>query len=319
MKRTKNIIPLFLAALLMMAFFNSCVKSRSGATDFGSLTPFMTIPEGGLNNFGASGLGRFVDASDTAWFHVNYAATTVAPHDIVVTLGVDNDAMAIYNADPTHVVKFVILPDSAFSFTTTTITVRAGQSYSDAVGVVILPGKIDPTTSYMLPISITDAQGVNISANFGTIYFNKIGNPLAGAYTWDFTRWQSFDTTTAPQGSSFTGHTTIAAAVDATTIYLPEGYLQTAVTGAAYSTYLAFTYNAPVLSNFVPSFDALTLSASGIGPGSGFTIVSGPVLDKAIVAGTPANNFRGTVFRIRGQVINPTGGDRTFIDNFTKQ
>ncbi len=35
----------------------------------------------------------------------------------------------------------------------------------------------------MLPISITDAQGLNISANYGTIYYHTIGNPYAGDYS----------------------------------------------------------------------------------------------------------------------------------------
>ena len=46
----------------------------------------------------------------------------------------------------------------------------------------------------MLPISITTAPaGSTISTNYKTIYYHLIGNPIAGLYTWDFTRYDTQD------------------------------------------------------------------------------------------------------------------------------
>ena len=182
----KSLIFKNLIAVLLVSgsvFFASCVKDRNtGAVDFSQLTPIMQIPEGGLSRFQSQALlFDGADVSDTAYFRVNYAATAVAPNDIVVTLGYDAAALAAYNAaNPTA--TYQKFPDSIYRFTQTSVTVKAGQSYTDVIKLTVFPNKIDPSKNYMLPISITAASGVKISANFGTIYYHFIGNCLAGAY-----------------------------------------------------------------------------------------------------------------------------------------
>ena len=73
-----------IAITCSMLLLASCVKNRNeGATDFSQLAPIMQIPEGGLTHFSSSALlFPASDLSDTARFHVNYAATTTAPTDI---------------------------------------------------------------------------------------------------------------------------------------------------------------------------------------------------------------------------------------------
>jgi len=183
MKRSlifKNLMAIIIVSNVV--FLASCVKNRNdGAVDFSQLTPIVLIPEGGLKNFATSAL--LLDASmasDTATFRVNYAATTVAPTDISVTLAKDDAARVAYNA--THVDQYDAIPDSIFSFPPTTVVIKAGQQYSDLIKVALYPNKINSSKSYMLPISITNASGVNISGNFGTIYLHIIGNPLSGDY-----------------------------------------------------------------------------------------------------------------------------------------
>lgn len=166
-------------------FLGSCVKNRNdGAVDFSQLAPIMQILEGGMKNFSQSALlFPSTDVVDTAYFHVNYAATTTAPSDISVTLSYDPAALAAYNAaNPTS--TYEAPPDSIWNKTLfpKTVVVKAGQNYSDAIKLAVYPNKIDAAHSYMWPITITNASGVNISGNFGTIYYHVIGNPLAGNY-----------------------------------------------------------------------------------------------------------------------------------------
>lgn len=171
------------AALLVIVLFSSCIKNyRDGETKFTDLNPVVLIPEGGLAAFGGQALNFSpTDESDTFYFRVNYAATNVAPVDEKITLAVDQDALTSYNASSS--IKYKLFPDSIYSFTSTEVTVKAGQSYSDPVGVVVHPSKIDPTQNYMLPISIKGAPGnATISGNFGTIYPHLIGNKYAGLY-----------------------------------------------------------------------------------------------------------------------------------------
>jgi len=163
----------------------SCVKNRNdGAVDFSQLAPIMQILEGGMKNFSGSALlFPATDPVDSAYFHLNYAATTTAPSDITVTLAYDPAALAAYNAaNPTS--TYEAFPDSIWykAGFPKTVTIKAGQTYSDPIAFAIYPSKIDPSKSYMMPISITNASGVAISGNFGTIFYHVIGNPLAGDY-----------------------------------------------------------------------------------------------------------------------------------------
>ncbi len=176
--------------VLISTFFVSCIKDRNGQVDFSGLSPIMQIKEGGLDQFGKQALlFPASHVSDTAYFRANYAATNVAPKDIVVTLAVDVAALAAYNATVPVSAQYVKFPDSIYRFTQTQVTVKAGQSYSDVVKLTVFPNKVDPSKNYMLPITITDAQGVTISGNFGTIYYHFIGNCLAGTYNVVGTRY----------------------------------------------------------------------------------------------------------------------------------
>ena len=195
----KNLITKYASSLLLVAVvaaFSSCIKERnSGGTDFSLATAVVQIPEGGLDasNFSnAALLFPASDPSDVATFRINYSDKTVAQSDVVVTIGYDAAALAAYNTanpPPTGIAPYAKFPDSIYSFTATKVTVKAGQSYSDAIPITIYPSKIDPSKNYMFPITITDASGKAISANYKTIYFHLIGNPLAGTYTVVGTRY----------------------------------------------------------------------------------------------------------------------------------
>jgi len=183
MKRSlifKNLLAIVLVS--SVTFLASCVKNRNdGAVDFSQLAPIVQIPEGGLKNFPQSALLFDAShASDTAYFRANYAATTVAPSDIAVTFAVDDAARVAYNAS--HTDQYEKAPDSIYKFLVASTVVKAGQSYSDVVKLTVYPNKINTSKSYMIAITITNASGVNISGNFGTIYYHIIGNPLSGDY-----------------------------------------------------------------------------------------------------------------------------------------
>jgi hypothetical protein len=213
----------------MAAGMTSCVKNRNSLnTDFSGLQPLVELrtPPGnraGLLNFAAATL-NFAGDPDTTLFYVNLASVEPLNKDLTVNVDIDPAAITAYNAVPGNV-QFEQFPDSTYSFTEKQLTITAGQHVAP-VHVVFFPSKIDPTHSYMLPLSIKDAQGINISANFGTIYLHVIGNPLAGTYNWDFYRWNSPDTTTpgSLSGLSFKGGSTQFLPDNPTTIEVTSGY-----------------------------------------------------------------------------------------------
>ncbi|HET7001739.1 MAG TPA: DUF1735 domain-containing protein, partial [Puia sp.] len=191
MKRN-NLIAIFklgLLAWLVVIVGSSCVKSVSGRTDFESLQPTVLISEGGLQNFGINAiLFPPTDDADTTYFHLNYAATSVAPQDEVITIAIDPAAMDAYNA--ANGSDYTLFPDSIFSFTTTSVKIPKGNNYSAGVPLIMFPSKINLLKDYMLPISITAGPaGATVASNHKTIYYHLIGNPIAGLYNWDWYRW----------------------------------------------------------------------------------------------------------------------------------
>lgn len=272
MKPRTNIFKLLQLTILFagMVAFASCVKDYAPLqTQFsGNLQANAGIMEGGVANFGNTSLSfPPSDPSDTLVFHVNLASVNVPASDVVFTLGFDAGALSSYNAGSS--IKYQKFPDSIYSFTQTKVTVKAGTNYA-IVKLVVYPGKVDPTQNYMLPISITDAAGTQISANFGTIYYHFIGNPLAGTYSWDFTRYNvpSIDPTKI-SGLSFTGHSTIIQATSPTSLEVASGYF----IQPRYE--ISFDNNGGVIGNFSVSLnadDVATMAANGV------TVTSGPTI-----------------------------------------
>lgn len=303
MKRINNhkIFTMGAGLLATVILLNSCVKSRSGDTDFSGLKPVVLIPEGGLNAFGAAALTfPGTDPTDTAYFHVNYAATNVAPADETVTLAVDQAALQAYNS--TSSIQYALFPDSIYSFKATSVTVKKGNNYSDNVPLVVFPDKIDPTQSYMLPISIKGGPtGSTISGNFGTIYYHVIGNPIAGTYNiWRWRRWNAADSSGTPNYDNQYGPT-IFAPDDATTVEVGSGYYN----GPRYV--ITFTNNGGVLSNFHVSLNPADLSTW---PGVGISLTAGPT----IMAADPVHGFYQFTY-----TVSSGGNPRTLIDTYSKQ
>jgi hypothetical protein len=54
--------------------------------------------------------------------------------------------------------------------------------------ITIYAEKADLKKNYMLPITITDASGISVSSDLGTVYYNQLGSAIAGRYTITGTR-----------------------------------------------------------------------------------------------------------------------------------
>src|SRR5215831_3738097 len=222
---------------------------------------------------------------------VNIASVYPLTQDLKVTLAVDDNLRTEYNAANAGGVQYEVWPDSTYSFAVTQGTIKAG-SRLDTFWVSFYSDKIDYTKNYMLPIKIADASGQAISGNFSVAYLHLIGNPLAGAYTWDFYRWNTQDGSGSLSGASFFGATVTFLPDDATTVEMPTGYF----TQPNYV--LTFDNNGGVLSNFaVAPSAAMSKSFSD----NGITIVDAPSI---LLADPVAGHFKihmvvfnGTAFR----------------------
>jgi hypothetical protein len=157
----------------MILLLSSCLKDTP-AVDFstvGTIIEILPPDGGGLENFDAAALSfNHADPIDSADIDLNIASPKPLTKSLTITLAVDDGLRTSYNAN--NGTAYTAMPDSVYSFPVKTGTIGAGQRL-DTVRVIFYPSKMDTTKNYMLPVSIKDAQGENISGNFGSIYFHK--------------------------------------------------------------------------------------------------------------------------------------------------
>src|SRR6185312_2638325 len=254
---------------VLLVTLNSCVKDRNpSATDFSGLQDHMTLIRGGLTNFSANNI-RFT--SDTASYSIiaDLASVNLPASPIKVTLGIDTSLIAAYNT--ANGTNFQLLPKDAYSIASTSLTIPQGEQYATTT-LNVYQSKVDPAKSYLLPVSITDASGKLLTSNLNTLYFNIIGNVIAGNYNWDFTRWSAPSNAGAPDGTSFTGRTATFVADNSTQVEVPSGYY----IGPRYV--ITFTSGAGGLSDFAVKLnddDVATMKAAGV------IVTDGPNIIKA--------------------------------------
>jgi len=301
MKKVIIIIPALLALIL-----SGCLKDKPN-NDFSNLSYVAEITTASVNstpNAPSSGLAFFGGATlsfatapdlDTVSFTVNVASPYPPTKDIAVALDIDPAALATYNADASHL-TFEAFPDSTFKFTTKTGTIRAG-SRLDTFYVIFSSRKVNPTKSYMLPISIKTATGATVSGNLSTIYFHVVGNPLAGSYRWDFTRWNNSDSV-GPNSGTFTAKPTAFIPNSPTNVEVKTGYF----TAPRYE--LTFVNTGGVLSNFTLTFNADDIKYMN---DNGVTIGTGP----NILIADPINK----IFKFQYTAVT-TSGPRYVIDMY---
>jgi hypothetical protein len=182
--KTKLYIKTAFVALVSMAGLSSCLKDDKHYVDFASAKPLVELPA--ATGVGANG-GLFeavaLDISDTPIpinLMVNVAAPKPLSTPLTVKISVDQAALTKYNAD--NSTSYVLLPANYYTSTLTT-TIPANQNSSNIV-INVKSSLISPTnTSYVLPLTITDGGGQQIS-NYKTVLFNvQVKNKYDGTYT----------------------------------------------------------------------------------------------------------------------------------------
>ena len=311
----KKISFLFSAILFTSIFFTACVKDRNTGPDFSSTQPVLELRTpisniAGLANFGRAVIGNLPDEEQ---FYVNLASANTLDHDLNVTIGVDPTLIDTYNADDNNAVKYELLPDSVYTLSKTAGTIVKGQRI-DSFQITFNKDIIDPSHNYMLPVAITDGDGILISGNQATIWFHAIGNPLAGNYYQSFYRWNDVSDTTGPPNSTVFEDELIGVnPINSTTLDLPESYTET-FAGVGVS--LSFTNNGGALSDFNVFFDNDQLDALAY---YGFTIITAPTLVSYQLVGDASTKYAGSTFRTFLVLQNSSGGIRMVVDNFVKQ
>ncbi len=307
-----------LSIITLSTLLTSCLKDTTINKDLYSRSNAVNIQYSGLNYFSSSAV---VAAGQTApitpSFTANYANAdyTTLNKDLTLTFAVDDAARLAYNASGAGL-TYDAMPDSVYSFPTKTAVIKAGTNLA-TLSVTFDPTKIDPSKSYMLAITLKDAQGQTIASNYSTVYYHIIGNPLAGGYLWSYYRWNNTtDTTTAPNSTVATNVALSVLPIDPTSVFLQEYYIGANFGATTYGTTLQFQ-GSGTPTNFSTIFDANSLGV--LTTNSFSTPTNGPKLVKAILVGNAATGYSGTTFRTYTEFINSAGALRAIIDNYVKK
>ena len=249
-------------------------------------------PSGGLSFFDGATLSAAASDPDSVFFTVNIASDYPPTKDIPVTIAVNDAARTAYISDASKV-QFEAFPSNAYSLSKTTGTVKAGYRL-DTFWVVFTHANLNPTHSYMLPITITAATGTTISGNMSTIYFHIIGNPLAGTYSREWIRYNQATASGTPDYDITASAQFIPSSP--TTVSIPSG-----TSGINYQ--LSFVNNGGTLSNFTVVFPT---SGDGSPSSAGITITDGPT----IILADPVNKK----FTFHFDYLNATPAPRDITD-----
>ncbi len=297
----------FIISGFLILIMAGCVKEKTETfTDFSTTTDFVVLQNSGLSAFKASNINTSTDTVSKV-VRVDLASANSSNGPVTVKLGLDNSVIATYNG--ANGTAFQPLPAGSYKILTPSLTIPAGQHYAETT-VEFYSKMLDPSVSFLLPVTIVDASGKALSSNLNTIYYNIIGNPLAGLYTWLGQRYNApRDTSAAPTSIPFNMSQAISP-LGSTSLLFPITYLEQ--NGIAAGTVLSFKNTAGVLSNFTVSLSDPSAVNGDI------AVVTSPVLVGFKIVGNASTKYVGSVFRIYS-AFSFKGTVRQVIDNFTKQ
>jgi len=289
----------FFAVSCLLIMVTSCVKERDGFTDLSQTSDLVILNGAGTSNFKAANILVNTSSADTIKKTVMavLASNNSNNSSVTVTIAVDNASIAAYNA--ANGTNFQAFPANAFKLVSNTITIKGGLEHTGATTLWVFQDKLDPVISYMLPIKITDGGGKALSSNQNIIYYNVIGNPIAGDYELYASRWLAADSTGGAGSADFyeedEGVYSFSAA-SPTQIQVDGAFGETII--------IDFTNTNGVLSNFKVSNPAGTAAALGVpswGP---------PVFEAA----DPIHGY----YKIFQQYKNASGLTRTVVYQYIK-
>jgi hypothetical protein len=176
---------LLLAACGLLFGLGGCLNDDERFDDFGGSPAIVQIPT--TANFGITdNQGLPIQTGPVSYsFNVTVNAPSPAGQDVVVTLGVDANALKAYNT--ANGTNYVVLPTNLYQLPATTTTIRAGQRYAPVTINFLGTSTADPTAynnaGYALPVTVTGATGATVGGNYATkIIVVKIKNRFDGTY-----------------------------------------------------------------------------------------------------------------------------------------
>lgn len=208
----KRFTQLLLALMALVVLFSSCKKNDDNY-DYRKMPTSVELPIAAYAGPSAYDNGGFkLDIPDTISTTpqslstiVLLSTTKTLSKAVTVTLTIDNAALtrlnaahrALYIKDSLAAVKdsaslpdrtasqytiYTMLPSNAYAVPNSTVTIPAGLTRGSYI-VKLIGANLTLGTNYMLPVTITDAQGQAISYYKSVYYIIDLKSPFEGDYT----------------------------------------------------------------------------------------------------------------------------------------
>jgi len=180
MRKYNNSSPIALFGAILFAglFISSCVKTNPNYTNFSDVHPIAEFFLGGpaINTAYIASQPTPTDYT----IDVNLASPNPAAQDLSVTLAVDPEDFNRMNDSVGDI--YTLLPDSVYTVPSWKVTIPKGQHMA-SLHIRVNSSMLGNGNLFILPLKITDASGVTISANFGNGYWLVAeGNTWVGLY-----------------------------------------------------------------------------------------------------------------------------------------
>jgi uncharacterized lipoprotein YbaY len=161
--------------ILLGCFFMISACKKNILSNTGTSVDFVN---GGLSHFDDEAINYTGDTT-VVNFTVALNPSSIK-ENLTINIGINDPARIAYNSTSTTLL-YDSLPSAGYSLAVKSAVINSG-SVSVNFSISFYHLNIDPRISYMLPVSITDAEGLAITDSLSTIYFHVNGNFLSASY-----------------------------------------------------------------------------------------------------------------------------------------
>lgn len=113
-----------------------------------------------------------LDSVQTTFFGIAYGGFNSAPTDITGEFKIDTSLVAQYNIDNAYLGNhYVALPDSSYTISGLTSTLKMGTTSSDPITLSILTSKLSLGVHYLLPVRLASVSSGKLDTSLTIAYF----------------------------------------------------------------------------------------------------------------------------------------------------
>lgn len=157
---------------IILLLFSGCLKNEV-TLDYSGIQPTITIPNANWPVKGYASQPMDSAAGTTKLnLYARVSFESALEKSVLVRFSLDNALVASYNQH--WGTSYQLLPANCYQVGALEVTIPAGAKQA-ALPITLLTANIDPANDYILPFSITSADGNIVAANFKSIVFTLKG------------------------------------------------------------------------------------------------------------------------------------------------